>query len=82
MAVVGGGITGAFLGYYLTQAGLPTAVLEARYLGSSSTSTSTTMCQYELDEDLLDLREKLGTSRANDGYLSNLYAVHALGHLC
>ena len=82
VVVVGGGITGAFLGYYLTQAGLATAVLEARYFGSGSTSASTAMCQYELDEDLTDLRRKVGILRANDGYLGNLYAVHALARLC
>jgi glycine/D-amino acid oxidase-like deaminating enzyme len=82
VVLVGGGITGAFLGYYLTQAGLNTTVLEARYFGSGSTSASTAMCQYELDEDLTDLRRKVGVSRANDGYLGNLYAVHALARLC
>ena len=82
VAVVGGGITGAFLGYYLTQAGLRVAVLEARYFGSGSTAASTAMCQYELDEDLRDLRRQVGIQRANDGYLGNLYAVHALARLC
>ncbi|KAA9338407.1 FAD-binding oxidoreductase [Hymenobacter busanensis] len=82
VAVVGGGITGAFLGYYLTKAGLKTAVLEGRYLGGGSTSASTAMCQYELDVDLIDLRNQLGIQRANDAYLANLYSVHALHRLC
>ncbi|RTQ50262.1 FAD-binding oxidoreductase [Hymenobacter gummosus] len=82
VAIVGGGITGAFLGYYLTRAGLRAVVLEGRYVGGGSTSASTAMCQYELDVDLIDLREKLGTSRANDAYLANVYAVHELGRLC
>jgi glycine/D-amino acid oxidase-like deaminating enzyme len=82
VAIVGGGISGAFLGYYLSQAGLRVVLLEARYVGSGSTSASTAMCQYELDEDLLDLRKKVGVRRANDGYLANLYAVHALHRLC
>jgi glycine/D-amino acid oxidase-like deaminating enzyme len=82
VAIVGGGISGAFLGYYLSQAGLRVVLLEARYVGSGSTSASTAMCQYELDEDLLDLRKKVGVRRANDGYLANLYAVHAVHRLC
>lgn len=82
VAVVGGGITGAFLGYYLTKAGLRATVLDAAYPGSGSTSASTAMCQYELDEDLIDLRKKVGMQRANDAYLSNVYSVHALARLC
>ncbi|MCC3159112.1 FAD-binding oxidoreductase [Hymenobacter sp. 15J16-1T3B] len=82
VAIIGGGITGAFLGYYLTRAGLRAAVLEGRYVGGGSTSASTAMCQYELDEDLIDLRDKLGVQRANDAYLANVYAVHELGRLC
>ncbi|GAB3834606.1 NAD(P)/FAD-dependent oxidoreductase [Hymenobacter jeollabukensis] len=82
VAIIGGGITGAFLGYYLTRAGLRAVVLEGRYVGGGSTSASTAMCQYELDEDLIDLRDKLGTQRANDAYLANVYAVHELGRLC
>lgn len=82
VVIVGGGITGAFLGYYLTQAGLRAVVLERAYLGSGSTAASTAMCQYELDVDLFDLRKKLGTQRANNAYLGNLYSVHALARLC
>lgn len=82
VAIIGGGITGAFLGYYLTRAGLRAAVLDARYVGGGSTSASTAMCQYELDVDLIDLRDKLGIKRANDAYRANVYAVHALGRLC
>ena len=82
VVIVGGGITGAFLGYYLTQAGLNTGVLEAREFGRGSTSASTAMCQYELDEDLCNLQRQVGLQRANDSYLGNRYAVHALGQLC
>lgn len=82
VAIIGGGIAGALMGYYLTRAGLRAVLLEARYVGGGSTSASTAMCQYELDEDLIDLRQKLGISRANDAYLANVYAVHELGRLC
>jgi len=82
VAIVGGGITGAFLGYYLTRAGLRAVVLDASYVGNGSTSASTAMCQYELDVDLKDLRQKVGIKRANEAYLGNVYSVHALGQLC
>lgn len=82
VAIIGGGITGAFLGYYLTKAGLQATVLDAGYAGGGSTSASTAMCQYELDVDLTDLRDKVGIKRANDAYLGNAYSVHALGQLC
>jgi glycine/D-amino acid oxidase-like deaminating enzyme len=82
VAIIGGGITGAFLGYYLSRAGLDAVLLEGRYLGGGSTSASTAMCQYELDADLIDLRNKVGVTRANEAYLANVYAVHALARLC
>lgn len=82
VAIIGGGVAGALTGYYLTRAGLRVVLLEARYVGGGSTSASTAMCQYELDVDLIDLRDKLGTQRANDAYLANVYAVHELGRLC
>lgn len=82
VAIVGGGITGAFLGYYLTRAGLRAIVLDAGYVGGGSTSASTAMCQYELDVDLSELRQKVGIKRANDAYLGNTYSVHALAQLC
>lgn len=80
--VIGGGISGAMLGYYLTQAGLRVVVLEQRYVGAGSTSASTAMLQYELDENLVDLRKKVGVARANEAYLANLYGVHGVARLC
>ncbi|WP_400193707.1 NAD(P)/FAD-dependent oxidoreductase [Hymenobacter sp. B81] len=82
VAIVGGGITGALVGYYLAQAGVSAAVFDAAYVGAGSTSASTAMCQYELDVDLHQLREQIGIKRANDAYLANRYAVHELGRLC
>ncbi|MCB2407363.1 NAD(P)/FAD-dependent oxidoreductase [Hymenobacter lucidus] len=82
VVIVGGGISGAMLGYYLTRAGLRAVVLEQRYVGAGSTSASTAMLQYELDENLVDLRKKVGVARANEAYLANLYGVHGVAHLC
>ncbi|MCR5888804.1 FAD-binding oxidoreductase [Hymenobacter sp. J193] len=80
--IVGGGISGVMLGYYLTQAGLRAVLLEERYVGGGSTSASTAMLQYELDENLVDLRKKVGIPRANEAYLANLYGVHGVARLC
>lgn len=82
VVVLGGGISGALMGYHLTRAGLRVVLLEAAYLGAGSTAASTAMCQYELDAGLGELRQKVGMSRANDAYRANVYAVHALGQLC
>lgn len=40
------------------------------------------MLQYELDENLADLRKQVGIQRANDAYLANLYGVRGVARLC
>lgn len=49
VAVIGGGITGAIVSYYLTQAHIPRVVIEASRVGLGSTCASTALLQYELD---------------------------------
>lgn len=49
VAVLGGGITGAFAAEALTAAGLDVVVLDKRDVGTGSTSASTALLQYKLD---------------------------------
>ena len=60
VAVLGGGITGAFAAEALTAAGLDVVVLDKRDVGTGSTSASTALLQYELDTSLCYLTRKYG----------------------
>ena len=76
--VVGGGITGALVGYHLAAAGVDTVVVDRRDIGMGSTSGSTGLLQYEVDVPLRDLREKVGAKAANRSYLLCREAIYKL----
>ena len=50
--IIGGGITGALVGYQLSSEGYRTVVIDKRHIGAGSTSATTSMIQYELDAPL------------------------------
>lgn len=68
VVVVGGGITGALIAWRLVQAGFEVVVLERRDVAGGSTSASTSMLQYEIDELLVDLAETFGWEVAATAY--------------
>jgi glycine/D-amino acid oxidase-like deaminating enzyme len=89
VAILGGGITGALVAHYLTEAGIEAAVLEKRNVAQGSTSASTALLQYEIDTHLLDLKEKVGEANAIRAYQLCLDAIekmadltHTLGASC
>jgi glycine/D-amino acid oxidase-like deaminating enzyme len=75
VAVVGGGITGALIAYYLAQSGVSTVLLDKRELGTGSTAASTGLLLYEMDEPLVDLIQKRGEQPAVQAYRSGLWAI-------
>ena len=68
VVVVGGGITGALIALELTKRGANVVVLDRREVGGGSTSASTAMLQYEIDELLMDLTKAIGPDRATTAY--------------
>ncbi len=62
-AIMGGGITGALIAYYLSQEGLTVAVCDRRHIGMGSTCASTGLLQYEIDTPLFALAEMIGEKR-------------------
>jgi glycine/D-amino acid oxidase-like deaminating enzyme len=68
VAVVGAGITGALVALELTRRGLDTVVIDRRDAGGGSTSASTSMLQYEIDELLIDLDAAYGWEVASTAY--------------
>jgi len=78
VVVIGAGITGALVADALTAAGLDVVIVERRESGSGSTSASTALIQYEIDLELLTLREKLGKVIADRAYRASANAVARL----
>jgi glycine/D-amino acid oxidase-like deaminating enzyme len=54
--IVGGGVTGAILGYYFTKNNINAVILEKSRIGHGSTSITTSLLQYELDSNAMELK--------------------------
>ncbi len=76
--IIGGGITGALLAYEMTKAGYQTVLVDARDVATGSTSASTAMIQYEIDEPLFSLIDKVGENVAVDSYREGILAIDKL----
>jgi glycine/D-amino acid oxidase-like deaminating enzyme len=81
VAVIGGGITGALIAYYLTEVGCDTVLVDRRDIGGGSTSASTSLLQYEVDTPLFRLIDLVGREHAVRSYLLCLEAIGKLGQL-
>ena len=68
VAVVGAGITGSLIALELTRRGLDVIVIDRRHVGGGSTSASTALLQYEIDELLIDLTAAIGWEAAATAY--------------
>ena len=68
VVVVGGGITGALVALELTDRGHEVVVIDRRHIATGSTSASTAMLQYEIDELLIDLADAYGEESAMTCY--------------
>jgi glycine/D-amino acid oxidase-like deaminating enzyme len=68
VCVVGAGITGALIALELSRRGLEVVVVDRRDVGGGSTSASTSMLQYEIDELLVDLSDAIGWEAASGAY--------------
>ncbi len=68
VVVMGGGISGALVSYYLTVAGVDHIVVDARTIGLGSTCASTALLQYEIDVPLCELQYKVGLYNAVRAY--------------
>ena len=68
VVVMGGGISGALMSYYLTNAGVNHIVVDGRTIGLGSTCASTSLLQYEIDTPLCELHHKVGLHNAVRAY--------------
>lgn len=81
VAIIGGGISGALSGYFLTHAGVHVALVDRRVVAQGSTVASTGLLQYEIDTPLTELAEKIGQRRAKAAYRASLDALLAFDPL-
>jgi glycine/D-amino acid oxidase-like deaminating enzyme len=70
IAIVGAGITSALVADALIATGKRIVVLDSRDIAQGSTSASTALLQYEIDNHLVDLAQELGAERAMRAYLA------------
>lgn len=66
--VIGGGITGSLLAHQMIKDGYKTVLVDRREIGNGSTSTTTSMLQYEIDVPLYELSEMIGQEGAEKSY--------------
>ncbi len=79
--VVGGGITGALMSYQFSKEGYKTVLIDKRDVSLGSTSASTSLLQYEIDEPLYSLIDKVGENAAVDTYLEGVKVIERLGKI-
>jgi glycine/D-amino acid oxidase-like deaminating enzyme len=75
VVVVGGGITGAAVAYYLVREGVETILIDRGELAAGSTAASTGLLQYEIDTPLCELAAKIGQTHAVHAYRRGLSAI-------
>ncbi|MGE0213142.1 MAG: NAD(P)/FAD-dependent oxidoreductase [Parvibaculaceae bacterium] len=78
VVVVGAGISGALVAYRLSRMGKSVLVLDRRPPVSGSTLASTALIQWEIDEPLTALADKLGSRHAFEAYRAAFEAVSGL----
>lgn len=79
--IIGGGITGSLMAYQLSQEGYNTVLIDKRDIAMGSTSATTALLQYEIDEPLHSLIDKVGEDVAVDAYHEGVLALTKLSKM-
>jgi glycine/D-amino acid oxidase-like deaminating enzyme len=79
--IMGGGITGALMGYHLAKAGIECTIVDGRTIGMGSTCASTSLLQYEIDVPLVELKDKIGIDDAVRAYKLCEESIAMLGNI-
>lgn len=80
--VIGGGATGALMGYYLSLKGINTVILEKSRIAHGSTSITTSLLQYELDSNAEELKSYLSLQDIAEAYRLGIYALDEIEKFC
>ncbi|MFT3809727.1 MAG: FAD-binding oxidoreductase [Micropepsaceae bacterium] len=81
VAIVGAGVSGAFMAEALTRRFGAVVILDRRPPASGATSASTAMLQFEIDEPLTKLSDKIGARQANAAWRRSYRATQELQSL-
>lgn len=81
VVIVGAGVSGAFMAEALTRRFGDVVVLDRRPPASGATSASTAMLQFEIDEPLTALSDKIGARQANAAWRRSYRATQDLQSL-
>lgn len=81
VVVVGAGISGALVRYYLVNAGIECVTVDGRTIGLGSTCASTSLLQYEIDVPLSKLIELKGKKNAERAFHLCNHAITELGKI-
>ena len=73
--IVGGGVTGAILGYYFSKNNIDAVVLEKARIAHGSTSITTSLLQYELDSNAMEVKEYTSMENIIKSYKLGLKAL-------
>lgn len=81
VVIIGAGITGALIAYKLIKEGLKVVMIERRDVFNGSSAASTAMLQYEIDEPLHLLIDKVGLTNAVSSYKNCEKAIFDLENI-
>ncbi|RYE44612.1 MAG: FAD-binding oxidoreductase, partial [Hyphomicrobiales bacterium] len=81
IAIVGAGITGAFLAEKFTRAGRTVVIVDRHAPTRGSTAASTAMLLWELDASLLEVEDRMGIERAGRIAMRCRREVQRIGEL-
>lgn len=78
VAIIGGGVTGALCAYFFLKQGIDCILIEDNLIGQSSTSICTSILEYEIDIDLINLSDQIGDDSAVTAFKLGRDAVFKL----
>lgn len=81
VVIIGAGITGALMAYYLGKAGIKVIMVDKRHVGMGSTCASTGLLQYEIDTPLHKLISMVGEANAVRSYELCVQAIKRIHEL-
>lgn len=76
--IIGGGVTGSLLAYYFSKANIKTVMLEKSRVAHGSTSVTTALLQYELDDNARELQMVTSLENVITSYRLGLKALNEI----
>ncbi len=73
--IIGAGITGAITAYYFLEKGYKVTMIEKNIVGYGSTSVTTAIMEYQIDEDIYKLKKQIGLKETVKCYKMCLKAI-------